>query len=560
MRLSNNYFQIQVPLPHILVFAILPVLLLSAAVLPLNQPSNPQQDGSCLPILFEAAQRAGIPGVISEQYGNEGTLRDDDIFCYLNIVEEREGGAYNTELVIKAYPVESGGCNINGNSSFHGYPANTDRFSSEEERGIMEIYTYGSWYLDWVVESGGVCHHFTVDNQSEYPGWTEDVPMGGGTDFQMPDTDPTVYAEVLWAVAEEYLPFSMGISVEDNAPPSYYDEPDSTSSPNGRNNVPVLIVMGSVGVPVVGAIAGTILATVLSSSGATATGAAAGGKPKFGSQNKDGLVWSPRPWDEAGPGYVPKEEYQRTKDFLDKGYRWTSQGWKTPEEMQEYEKWMKNDDAAVSEEDAAWREQWEQEQRELEQKKSELEKNKEALDFAGNLEKFQGDLESINEGLKQSNIYVANPYQGDPTMIVYGLNTLKNVIWDKTAGILTGDRGLTCEGFVKHTKEKVIEAVGKRFPGSTVQNMIFEEKSTVKPNKSVVDWLDSVVDDNHNLVKIILPDGSEWAVDFHQYNARNSPLMRPWSEAQADWGENYMGNEFKERVRRSTKVESKKGR
>ena len=198
--------------------------------------------------------------------------------------------------------------------------------------------------------------------------------------------------------------------------------------------------------------------------------------------------------------------------------------------------------------------------RELEQKKSELEKNKQELDFAGNLQNLQGDLESINEGLKQSNIYVANPYQGDPTMVVYGLNTLKNVIWDKTAGILTGDRGLTCEGFVKHTKETVIEAVGKRFPGSTVQNMIFEEKSTVKPNKSVVDWLDSVVDDNHNLVKIILPDGSEWAVDFHQYNAGNSPLMRPWSEAQADWGENYMGNEFKERIRRSTEVEGKKGR
>jgi hypothetical protein len=548
----------------ILLSAGLLMVVFSAAALPLDVAGSSQQDDSCLPILLEVAQRAGIPGVIIEQYGNEGSFRDDDIFCYLEIMEERDGGIYSTELSITATPQENGVCATSGlNSTFHGYAANTDSFSMESERGTLELYTYGDWYINWMVDRGGICHLFRVNNRSEYPGWSEDVPPGGGTDFQMPDSDPLVYAEVLWSVAEEYLPLMGGISIHEDSPPSFFDgseDGSNSDSSNGQNNIPALVVIGSIGVPIVGAVAGTILATILSSGGAAASGTTPGGKPKFGSRNEDGLVWSPRPWDQAGPGYVPKEEYLRTKDFLEKGYEWTSQGWKTPEEIREYKQWQHKNDAAVSEEDAAWREQWEQERRELEQKKESLQEQGMRLNFAGNLLDLQEDLALINTDLKNSNVYVANPYQGDPTLVFYGLNTLKNVVWDKTAGILTGDKGLTCEGFVENTKEKILEAVGKRFPGSTVQNVIFEEKSTVKPDKSVTEWFDSLVDDNHNLVKIILPDGSEWAVDFHQFNAGNSPLMRPWSEAQIDWGENYMGSEFKERIRRSTLVEPSKGK
>jgi hypothetical protein len=131
------------------------------------------------------------------------------------------------------------------------------------------------------------------------------------------------------------------------------------------------------------------------------------------------------------------------------------------------------------------------------------------------------------------------------------------VVWDKTAGILTGDQGLTCEGYVEKTKDKVLDAISKRFPGAKLENMIFEEKSTVKKDKSITEWFDSVIDDNHNLFKVRLPDGSEWALDFHQYNAGKSPLLRPWPEAQRAWGEDYMGGEFSERVRRSTTAKPK---
>jgi len=141
---------------------------------------------------------------------------------------------------------------------------------------------------------------------------------------------------------------------------------------------------------------------------------------------------------------------------------------------------------------------------------------------------------------------VLNPYQGDPFLVFHGLNKTKNMIWDNTGGYFTGSQGLTCEGYIKATQDKVLKAVSKRFPGATVQKMIIEEKSTKNP-KDMLEWFDSTVDDNHTLFKIILPDGSEWAVDFHQHAAGNSPVMHRWSETRRTWKDKYMGDEYYER-------------
>jgi len=163
------------------------------------------------------------------------------------------------------------------------------------------------------------------------------------------------------------------------------------------------------------------------------------------------------------------------------------------------------------------------------------------------------DLENINQDLLDKKTYVLNPHQGDPTLIVHKVNTGFNIIWDKTVGQLTGDQGLTCEGYVKKTRKQVNDAVFKRFPDAIVQEIVFEEISSVKDKKTWGEWLDSFNPDTHILNKIILPDGSEWAVDFHQYNAGNSPLLRPWAETHRAWKEEYMGDEFSERIRRITK-------
>jgi hypothetical protein len=47
----------------------------------------------------------------------------------------------------------------------------------------------------------------------------------------------------------------------------------------------------------------------------------------------------------------------------------------------------------------------------------------------------------------------------------------------------------------------------------------------------VLDWFDKLNDDNHNLIKVTLFDGSEWAVDFlptqqRQTSSHSAPLER----------------------------------
>ncbi|MHB8776819.1 MAG: hypothetical protein ACYC6R_03525 [Anaerolineales bacterium] len=341
-------------------------------------------------------------------------------------------------------------------------------------------------------------------------------------------------------------------------------QPEVPADTGGNSEVPLGIILGSLGVPVLGALTGAVLSTLLSglsSAGVTNTGASPYSEivdvPETPEANDQGLYWSERPWDEAGPGYVSKEEYERTKDMLEQGYKWTNGGWQTPDQITESNQFQQNNRDAVVREDAAWRAKNEQERQALEQNKAELKKRADELQAAGNMIDLKDDFNAINQELLEEKIYVANPYQGDPTIAVYGLNALKNLVWDNTGGRLTGSHGLTCEGYVEKTSNKVIEAVSKRFPGATVQNMIFEEKSTVKVDKSWGDWFDSFIDDNHNLTKIILPDGSEWALDFHQHNAGNAPLLRPWPEARRAWKEEYMGDEFMERVRRSTQTHPK---
>jgi hypothetical protein len=334
------------------------------------------------------------------------------------------------------------------------------------------------------------------------------------------------------------------------------EDDDATPDYNTPADIPLGIILGSLGVPITGAVIGAVLSAIMSGT-ATAGGTTAGPSsgqappPRIGSETKDGLVWSERPWDEAGPGYVPKEDYLRTKDFLEKGYRWKDGGWQTPEQIEQIEEWDLNDRRAVDQKDAEWRAEQDKKRQELHENREDLARKQADLDqrqFEIDFLDLKSDFKKINKDMLENNIYVQNPYQGDPTVLFHRLNTVKNMIWDNTVGHFTGDRGLTCEGYVNHTKEKVYQAVTDRLPGSTVQRVIFEEKSSKRPKKNLSNWLDSRIDDNHILFKVTLKDGSEWALDFHQFNAGNSDLLQPWPNTTQAWHEDYMGDEFLERI------------
>ncbi len=176
-----------------------------------------------------------------------------------------------------------------------------------------------------------------------------------------------------------------------------------------------------------------------------------------------------------------------------------------------------------------------------------------ALATAQNLTNLNNGLTSLNKDLRNQGIYVRNFLQGDPILVFQGLYNLGGIIWDETAGRWTGAQGLTCGDYVDKTLAPVKDLVQKNFPGAKVQSIVFEEKSSGA--SGFWNGVDAVNTENHNLIKVTLPDGSEWAVDFHQHNSTIStsnapPIMRPWKDARQIW-ENYLGkNEFTERVDR----------
>ena len=284
--------------------------------------------------------------------------------------------------------------------------------------------------------------------------------------------------------------------------------------------------------------------------------------PEIGKANDQGQYWSERPWDEAGPGYVSKEEYERTKDFLERGYKWTKDGWQTPDEIRQSDQWQQNDRGAVDGPDAEWRAKWEAERHALEKNKDELKKSAAELLAATRMIELNHGLEALNQDLLKDNVYVHNPYQGDPIMLWDWTVQTKNTVWDGTFGSRYGSKGLTCQGYVDRTFDKVKDLVGQQYgPDAQVQKIVFEERSSLDPAKGWLnpkawgDWCDSWISDNHNLIKVILPDGSQWAVDFHQHNIHipltrgdlhvihipfvdtrvPPPILRPWAEVEGIW-------------------------
>jgi hypothetical protein len=152
------------------------------------------------------------------------------------------------------------------------------------------------------------------------------------------------------------------------------------------------VILGSLGIPVAGAVAGAALSAILS--GLSSAGVSSAAVTNVGASlasgvdnpivepieaNVQGLYWSERPWDQAGPGYVSKDEYEQTKNMLEQGYKWTNGGWQTPDQIKESNQLQDNNKAAVALEDAEWRAKMEAERQALEQNEAELKKTADEL-------------------------------------------------------------------------------------------------------------------------------------------------------------------------------------
>lgn len=516
-----------------------PLLIRESLLAAMEQAPPFQYVTPCATLLLDAAYQANVPGdsydIVADSEAGcsvvfyHGSYEDSPKRTWLKLSVANDQCA-----LTPAWPSADSSMTI-----FHGYEALIYRaeliYNGEndaEDTGIL-----------WCMPKEGMTYRLEVESDSH------NVADYGSA------AEPLPIAEVLWSLAEDRLPLSSE-SGSNAQPPSQPEwpgtspEPPASSGQNGGLGIPPLVVVGSIAIPLAGAILGSAVATIIGLLGRASISTAQAGTSEAaksvsaihpaGQTNEQGLYWSERPWDEAGPGYVTKEEYERTKDMLAQGYKWTNGGWQTPDEIQQSGQWQQNNREAVAREDEQFLQELRQDrQREFPQQ--------DLRTFEMRFGDFREDLYTLRDELEKTN-YVLNPWQGDPTILIHKGITIKNMAYDATLGKYTGKLGLTCGDYVEKTSTTVNAFLQKHLPGATVESVIFDERSSRANASGLMNWLDSRIDDNHNLLKVKLPDGSQWAVDFHQNRAGNAPLIRKWDDARNEWRHYLGGDEFMERT------------
>lgn len=163
------------------------------------------------------------------------------------------------------------------------------------------------------------------------------------------------------------------------------------------------------------------------------------------------------------------------------------------------------------------------------------------------------DLSEMAVGLSDKGFYVRNPGL-DVDGLAYvdgwfgdrGLQ-LVSAVGDATIGRLTGNQGITCDDYVRMTKEGVKQAFDRAFDGKAkVEIISFEEKSTLYDQASWGNWFDSCNRQNHILFKATLPSGHAVSVDFWDNARRDTPIVREWDETRDIWKKGLGEDEFYE--------------
>lgn len=376
------------------------------------QADSTRQDVHCGAILEDAAQLAGIDSMEVE-WISDGTdpwgcevrycsecngIRSEGMDIYFKIDKVDDFQPF--ECFAGTTATESSRCDL---TTFHGYPARLYYASVNFRPGNR---------FDWYVEQDGAGYVFHVEKDTMFsnPGntvaeldevlplaealWSaaegklpgsevppagqeqsnsdcagvtpDDLRSGGLTTLKCRlHCDPNIMSDdELWTCINQFSgqPGITGDNPQDPEemiPPEDQPEVDIPTSPDDQTYSDQPKSLGPLAssplVPLAGGLIGTAAGWLLSLLGNRAIAGIS--KPGSISTSSDSQekFWSERPWDEAGPGYVTKEEYERTKHFIEQGYKWTNGGWQTPDQIKESDQWQQKDKAAVTREDAASR-------------------------------------------------------------------------------------------------------------------------------------------------------------------------------------------------------------
>ena len=187
------------------------------------------------------------------------------------------------------------------------------------------------------------------------------------------------------------------------------------------------------------------------------------------------------------------------------------------------------------------------------------------------LDQLKMDMAAIANDLKQQGCFVVNPLlDKDPVIFVHGAQIALNLTWDAMygalrrqapAGMLPPLQGITCGEYVGKAEKPVAEALRKHFgndPRVQLEVVSFEEKSQAAQDKDFAehltlgkegaldDWVDSLNQVNHQLLRVTLPDGTQHAVDFWDHARGDGPIVRPWNESVTKWRAGISGLDDKE--------------
>jgi hypothetical protein len=399
----------------------LTILVLSGSTTQPAQAESTYQVSSCGTILVDAANRAGIvanetewfydqesgPWMCKVEFNMDNDTRNESV--QFDISQVSEFLDYQLDMVDICG--EDKWCHP---TSFHGFPAiwrEVGEFGwvSSPTGGTPQIGEMGYWFYVDISRYGRVDQSELialaealssaaegklpgaeappagpVQSNSDCAGVTpEDLRAGGVAVLTCRlHCDPNSMSDdELQACINQYSGQSEGvppvIPVDPGSePPLVPDNPDTyippVDSPPGTNpfsvawdSLPAGLIRNPL-IPIAGGLTGTALAWLYSQMGRRPIPGSLHpkGVPPIDNANAQGLYWSERPWDIAGPGYVSKAEYEKTKGLLEQGYKWTNGGWQTPEGIQHFDQLEQNNRAAVAREDAAWRTEWERKRQE----------------------------------------------------------------------------------------------------------------------------------------------------------------------------------------------------
>jgi hypothetical protein len=264
--------------------------------------------------------------------------------------------------------------------------------------------------------------------------------------------------------------------------------------------------------------------------------AATEGVPSIGYE-KDGYVWSHRPGDLAGDGWLPKEDYENIIRMEGDGRIWSQRwGWTTPEEAKQYEMQHTKAVNKYNKETSKILNDLTNKEYQTEKLQAEIAKIEQDIDSSANLAGVSLQFAAETKQMAKDGYWVRNPYN---SKIIDKANMLISPLDEK---------GVRCQDLVELKEDHVRQLVKQKFgDGAIVDQVVVDEKSSVS-GQGIRDSLDAVLEYNHTAIRVITPDGKAYIVDYwqalHDKGTGTGLIMRTEENWAASWKRDIGAGDF----------------